>query len=111
MSSPPANTLCHDCVPCHHQIQASLSLLQSQEEALKFSHGFYRSRSVDKITCLHFRRFRKKSLEQLHFLTVARLPQIKLVVNSSRTQQGLIQLLDMVGRHYKQNTSWRVKTV
>src|SRR5579864_4658277 len=96
---------------CCHQVQAVLFLLQRQKETLKLSHGFCRSRSFNKLLCFHLRRVWEKSAIQFCLLAIARSSKEKLVIDPARTQQRLVQLLDMIRRHYKQNACGRMKTV
>src|SRR4051794_36122895 len=104
-------TLCPDFVACRHEIRAPLSLFQGQKQALKFSHCFRGTRGFHKCPGFPLRRVRKKPTVQLHLLVITCFAQPKLVIDSARTQQGPVQLLDMVRRHYKQNASRRMETV
>src|SRR5215831_1252604 len=82
----PANALHEDSVACRHLIHAIVSLLQSQEQALKLGHRLRRPGSSDKLSRFSFRCVGKEPAIELHFLVIARLSQEEFVVDPSRTQ-------------------------
>src|ERR1700733_13732827 len=77
----------------------------------KFSHRFRGPRGFDKFPRRGFRRLREEPTIQLYLLAIASFSQVKLVVNSSWTQQGKVQFFNMVRRHHKQDASGRGKTI
>ena len=66
--------------------------LQGKKQALKFSHRFRGPRGFHKFPRRGLGRLREKPAIQLYLLAIARFSQVKLVVNSSRTQKGRVQI-------------------
>ena len=109
-------SLCKDPVTSRHSIRVFVSPLerlhfQGKKQALKFSYRFRGPRGFYKFSCRGFGRLWEEPAIQLYLLAIARFSQVKLVINSSRTQKGWVQFFNMIRRHHKEDAGGRSKTI